>query len=93
MALNDGGGPAGVWMFAHFDNKAARSALVMFATEERSPEEKYTVWAINAQTTSPRNLLNAFWVGFCCGALLDSASGEDLDMIVQVQVFIYASSD
>lgn len=81
-ALNDGGGPAGVCMFMHFDRTAARSDLVMFETEERFSEEKYTVWATKAQKTSPRNRLNAFWVGFGCGALLNSTNEGDLDMMV-----------
>jgi hypothetical protein len=69
-------------MSAHFDRKAARSALVIFETEERSPEEKYTVWATNAQKMSPKNRLNAFRVGFCCGVLLNSTNEGDLDMMV-----------
>jgi hypothetical protein len=72
-------------MFAHFDRTTARSALVMFEIEQRFPkEQKCTVWAIKAQKKSPRNRLNAFRVGFCCGALilLDSTNEGDLDMMV-----------
>jgi len=80
--LNDGGGPAGVWMFAHFDRTVTRSAIAMVEADEGSPREKYTVWASRAQKMSPRNRLNAFRMGFGREALLDSTNEGDLDMMV-----------